>query len=336
MKTQKHNPQPLILKKGYFSEQNYDGHIDMKSSAKNWDHYCTYQLRPNGLTGQHQILQLESMQLSYAQRSGGMMNDVSSAKDTLTFAVIEESKDKACFHRTKLKSGDILFFDDSRPFSFMSNDAIKFCVVNIQKGKKCILEPKISQLLNHTISDTKCNMSRTLRSIWQDFTDHSQNAKGLQAYKNAENKIRKILVKLIEEQTPLSPALTRGEEIALDIRDQVYSHMDGKISIESLARQHQISEKTLQNSFKSLFGFRPKHFLRLLKLNHVNNELINLDPKICTVSEIAFKWGFTHMGSFSRYYTDLFGENPSQTLKKISPKYKMLDAHCASRQEEIT
>ena len=41
------------------------------------------------------------------------------------------------------------------------------------------------------------------------------------------------------------------------------------------------------------------------------------------------------MGQFTRYYTDLFGENPSQTLKSIYHQEKSIEASCAIRQEEI-
>ena len=42
------------------------------------------------------------------------------------------------------------------------------------------------------------------------------------------------------------------------------------------------------------------------------------------------------MGSFSRYYTNLFGENPSQTLKREYQGNIALDKFCALRQEDIT
>ena len=332
MKDKKYNPQPLLLQSGAFFDEHYDGYTQMEESVTNWEHHCTYQLLPHGLTGQHQVLHLHSMQLSYGERPGGMMNDVNCAKDTFTFAIIEESKDKICFDRLKIQAGDILFLDDSRPFSFMSNDAIKFCTVNIQIDKINSLLPEISDLLNHTIKDTNDELSKKLRHFWREFTDKKQDEK---AFKKAEDEISNILLKLLSEQTPLPSKLTKGEEVALAIRDQVYEHMDGKVSIESLAKQYEVSEKTLQNSFKSLFGFTPKRFLRLLKLNHVSHELKNLDPKESTVSKVAQKWGFSHMGYFSKYYTELFGESPSQTLKNHLKKEEYMSEVCASRQEEI-
>jgi len=111
--------------------------------------------------------------------------------------------------------------------------------------------------------------------------------------------------------------------------------MDGKISISSLAEQYDVSEQTLQNSFKSLFGFTPKYFFRSLKLNLINQELKKSDLEQTTVSKIALKWGFVHMGRFSAYYTELFGEYPSQTLKTPCCQEENLDEACVSRQEEM-
>jgi len=336
MKSKKHNPPPLILTEGYFIDHYYDGYEEMHSNVDNWDLHCTYQLLPNALKGHHQILQLHSMQLSCVERPGGMMDNSSSAKECLTFAVLEESADKVCFDRMKIQPGDIVFFDDSRPLNFMTNDAFKLCAVTMHKEKMGALLPKVTQALYHTINDTDGVMSKALHNIWKEFTDQDDSIKDKKAFRDVEEKISNILMKLLNEQTPTPPKLTKGEEKALDIRDQVYRHMDAKINIGSLAKQHYISEKTLQNSFKSLFGFTPNHFLRQLKLNLVHNELTKSDPVQSTISKIALKWGFMHMGRFSSYYTALFGENPSQTLKRDYQGDIPIAKSCVSRQEEVS
>lgn len=218
----------------------------------------------------------------------------------------------------------------------MTNDVVKLYAVNIQKEKMGTLFPKMSEILYHTIKDTDVIMSKTLHSVWKQFTNNPDEKKDKKAFKDAEEKIKNLLMKLLVEQTPSVPKLTRGEEIALDIRDQVYHHMDGNINIQSLAKQHHISERTLQNSFKSLFGFTPNHFLRQLKLNLVHNELKESHPTQSTVSKIAHKWGFMHMGSFSRFYTNLFGENPSKTLQRDYLGDLPITKICVSRQEDIT
>lgn len=335
MKSKKYNPPSLILNEGLFIDLYYDGYEEMQSIADNHAHLCTYQLLPNALKGHHQILQLHSMQLNYVERPGGMMNNSGSAKDCITFAVLEECADKACFHRMKPRAGDIVFYDDLYPYNFMTKGAFRLCAVNMHKEKLGELLPQVSQALNHIIKDTDAVMSKTLRSILKQFTDQHGDKKDKNTIREIEEKIKNVLIKLLSEQTPILPKLTKGEETVLDIRDQVYHHMDWKISVKSLSKQHHISEKTLQNSFKSLFGFTPVHFLRQLKLNLVYNELKNSTPEQSSVSKTAYKWGFTHMGRFSRYYTDLFGENPSETLRRKQQESTALTKSCASRQEEI-
>ncbi len=50
---------------------------------------------------------------------------------------------------------------------------------------------------------------------------------------------------------------------------------------------------------------------------------------------VTQKWGFKHMGKFSKYYTELFGENPSVTLKTVDPMITGINEHCVERKEEI-
>ncbi len=335
MKNKRYNPPPLTLTEGYFSDIYYDGNDMMSESINNWKQLCPYKLCSDGLNGRHQVLQLHSMQIAYAQRKGGTMHNIGSAKECLTIGVIEACAGKACVGNIKLHAGDILFFDDSHPHNFVTNDTIQFIAVTIQKSSLGSRLSKLSKALDLCIKDTDTRFVTTLREIWKRFTASPHEKKDTASYQEAEEEILTVVMELLSEQTPAKPKLTSGERIALTIRDQVFHHMDGNISIGSLAKRYEVSEQTLQNSFKSLFGFTPKLFLRQLKLNIVRQELQKNDPVQKTVSKVALKWGFRHMGRFSAYYTELFGENPSQTLKNTQADEKGLTAACVSRQEEI-
>jgi AraC-like DNA-binding protein len=75
-------------------------------------------------------------------------------------------------------------------------------------------------------------------------------------------------------------------------------------------------------SIRSLFaGFRkyrntsPMRYLKQTRLEHVRQELLN--PTMdTTVTQMALRWGFTHLGQFSSGYQQRFGERPSETLKR--------------------
>ena len=72
------------------------------------------------------------------------------------------------------------------------------------------------------------------------------------------------------------------------------------MSIQSLTEQFKISDKTLENSFKSLFGITPKRFIDLLKLNRAHEDLQLATTQMTNVSDIATKWGFSHFGRFAK------------------------------------
>ena len=88
------------------------------------------------------------------------------------------------------------------------------------------------------------------------------------------------------------------------------------MTIQDIVEKFNISEKTLQNSFRSLFGITPKRFIHLLKLNRAHEDLLHADGQISNISEISTKWCFTHFGRFARDYKSLFNVLPSETLKR--------------------
>jgi len=335
MKYSQHNPEPLVLKEGYFIDKYYNNYEDMEDSAKNWKYNCLFQLKPNALLGHNRILQLSFMQIGYVSRSGGLMHDTYSAIDCISVAIIENCEGKACFHRTKLESGDIIFFDNLHPYNFVINSHIDLIVINIKISHLGLLNEKISKIFNHTIKDIDGAFSKFLNNTWKQFTNNSENKHIKDRVQEVEKKIMSIIKALVDSKEYKVPKLNKGEEVALKIRDQIYTHMDGKVDIYSLAKQYKVSEGTLQNSFKSLFGFTPKYFLRQMKLNLVYRDLKQANYKEETVLNIARRWGFMHMGHFSNYYTKLFNENPSQTLKKSYLDENIISNECVERKEEI-
>ena len=295
---------------------------DMSQSAKNWQHHCAYRLLPNAFHGEHSVIELPNMQLSYSSRKGGFMHDCIPPCNSISIAVIQECSDRACFDRFKLSKGMVLFFDDSKAFNYMSKGYIRVAIISIPKYIYKNYDFELSLLLGSYLMDK----NYTILTLLESIKDNS---------KDIEDNIVDILGNLIQREPLQTPKLTKGEEIALSIRNQVYHHMDGKINIKNFALQYNISEQTLQNSFKSLFGFTPKRFLQLLKLNLVHHDLQKSDPKEYTVTRVALKWGFSHMGRFSQEYTKLFRENPSQTLKSLEYIRGNMIQSCTSRKEEI-
>jgi len=77
-----------------------------------------------------------------------------------------------------------------------------------------------------------------------------------------------------------------------------------------------VGVRVLQESFRQHVGLSPLAYLRRLRLDGVHAELSRSDPQLVSVSEVAYRWGFTHLGRFAGLYRARFGVSPSQTLRE--------------------
>ncbi|GIE86235.1 AraC family transcriptional regulator [Actinoplanes regularis] len=79
-----------------------------------------------------------------------------------------------------------------------------------------------------------------------------------------------------------------------------------------------VGVRVLQDAFRQHVGMSPMAYLRRLRLDGVHAELSRSDPGTASVSEIAYRWGFTHLGRFAGAYRSRFGVSPSATLRDPS------------------
>jgi AraC-like DNA-binding protein len=84
----------------------------------------------------------------------------------------------------------------------------------------------------------------------------------------------------------------------------------------SIAREVGVSARALQEGFRQHIGGTPMQFLRDARLRHVRLDLLSAgEERDASVSQVALRWGFTHLGRFASYYRARYGELPSQTLR---------------------
>ncbi|MCK9815140.1 AraC family transcriptional regulator [Pseudomonas sp. MAFF 302046] len=92
------------------------------------------------------------------------------------------------------------------------------------------------------------------------------------------------------------------------------AHAGEPLSIEQLAEHAGVSVRTLFAGFRDFCDTTPMAYLRNLRLEQVHLELSQLGPE-ASVTEIAFKWGFAHLGRFAQEYKKRYGEAPSTTRR---------------------
>ncbi|MGR5142577.1 helix-turn-helix domain-containing protein [Photobacterium sp. DNB23_23_1] len=89
------------------------------------------------------------------------------------------------------------------------------------------------------------------------------------------------------------------------------------ITISELCEAVHVSRRTLQYSFEACCGMAPQQFIQRQRLNQVRRVLQDATDTRA-VYEIAFSFGFYHLGQFAKSYKRLFGEKPSETKKTVN------------------
>ena len=87
-------------------------------------------------------------------------------------------------------------------------------------------------------------------------------------------------------------------------------------SIPEISRAAGVSQRTLEYAFRDSFGLTPLGFLKLRRMHRARRDLLLTNPGTATVMTIACRHGFYHPTRFSKNYRQLFGEQPSATLKR--------------------
>jgi AraC family ethanolamine operon transcriptional activator len=106
------------------------------------------------------------------------------------------------------------------------------------------------------------------------------------------------------------------KDVVARARKHLLAHLDEPLTVAGLCRVLRVSRRTLQNCFNEVLGLSPVAYLRAIRLNGARRDLKAADPLVCQIQDVAAKWGFWHMGRFSAYYRQMFGEPPSATLQR--------------------
>ncbi len=97
--------------------------------------------------------------------------------------------------------------------------------------------------------------------------------------------------------------------------DYILAHLKDPLSIDDLVEVTGVSQRSIFEGFRSFRGTTPMKYVLQLRLEKVHEELRQSGPER-NVTDIALKWGFNQLGRFSVSYKKVYGESPSETLKR--------------------
>lgn len=111
-----------------------------------------------------------------------------------------------------------------------------------------------------------------------------------------------------------TPLLASSHQLS-KLEDYIYSNWNKPLDIESLTDIADVSGRTIYRMFREHHGCSPHKFIENVRLRRAR-ELLLMDTDSNTVTGVAYLCGFSNLGHFSRAYRSLFGELPSNTIRR--------------------
>jgi transcriptional regulator GlxA family with amidase domain len=99
----------------------------------------------------------------------------------------------------------------------------------------------------------------------------------------------------------------------------VLANVQAPVEIAALCQALAVSERALRKAFQKVHQLPPCRRLRWLRLSHARRALMSVRGS--SVTEIATDFGFVELGRFSVEYRKIFGERPSETLRRAMSKH---------------
>jgi AraC-like DNA-binding protein len=95
--------------------------------------------------------------------------------------------------------------------------------------------------------------------------------------------------------------------------EYINQHLEADIRLSDIADAASCSIRSLTRAFHLASDTTPMQYLYALRLQRVRAELSQARLHDKTIADIAYHWGFRHLGEFNRKYREVFGETPSET-----------------------
>jgi AraC-like DNA-binding protein len=87
------------------------------------------------------------------------------------------------------------------------------------------------------------------------------------------------------------------------------------INLGEIAKSAGVCPRLLQKAFSQHCGCSPMQFLTQTRLHRIRQDLEQATSSL-KITDVMMRYGFIQGGKFAKEYRQLFGENPSETLKQ--------------------
>ncbi len=168
------------------------------------------------------------------------------------------------------------------------------------------------------ITPTQGSVLDFQKTILQNFIGHQGFDVGQSEILRLMASVNDVALSETDARLQVLPPSTRAYIVDRSCELLFENFSNEEFGVLEMCNHLKVSRRTLQYSFESIMGMSPLNYIRTVRLN-IARKLLLLSPND-KIQGAALDAGFSHLGRFSRYYQDFFGELPSQTVGRTANK----------------
>jgi AraC-like DNA-binding protein len=133
-----------------------------------------------------------------------------------------------------------------------------------------------------------------------------------------EQELIRLMIRCLTEGAPsgMTTCGRRHDAIVARFEEFLEANPNTPLYLTEICAAIGVAERTLRAACEEHLGMGPIRYLSLRRMHLVRRALLRADPSTATVTRLATDHGFWELGRFSVTYRTLFGESPSESLRR--------------------
>ncbi|MEQ9622008.1 MAG: helix-turn-helix domain-containing protein [Coleofasciculus chthonoplastes F1-TOW-03] len=288
------------------------------------------QLTPGGFLGTVNFANFGSLEFTHINQNQMVRAIGSKSAHGLVFAIaLQAEQTPVVSHGCPIKKQDIFGFDPNRENDVMVGKNAHIVIATVNKQAFHSLAEKMGyylgqRFMNQNYQRLHAASLPPLKAYYQQIAHILSSQRSLLMQSEMQSLVREdflpLLINTLGNSTTNNrqqPKTFRRYALVKKAEAVARAYRDQPLTLQQLGDELGTSSTALFYGFQEMFGMSPMAYIKIQRLNGVSRALKKADSKTETVMGVALKWGFWSAGHFSRDYKEMFGESPSQTLRRF-------------------
>jgi len=283
------------------------------------------QLKAGHFKGSLSEMRIGDAQLFLEQTSHALRQRCTVPADHVWFGLPHSDSRCVRINGVPVQSGRIAVHRGGQNFELMTPDALQFLGIVVKEdmlmayARQFECDDWLTKMLGCPVLEVSETKKRAVQQNCLTILHHPRQTQSAPLYQSLSDQALSALFSLFEDAKPVSEdrSSSRQRHRLVERADAyVRSRSDRLVTVSELCTALSTSRRALQIGFQEVLGVAPHAYIRAVSLNGVRSQLRNADSPYGSVQDAAAAYGFWHMSQFAVDYRQLFGERPSETIKR--------------------